>query len=394
MAHRSGCPGGVSNVRITSNGSLRGLNITRNSGGEFSTNDIQAIIKGLQIKTIDLNTFIPLEFTFTLVKNGSSGPVSTAYFNVDLFSPTLDLDATTAGTQLVATRIINRAGQAEGASLFAKPIDTPRDNDINSNTKSIQLNFANGTLAVTLDKLVLGSYTLAFDTSTPANLVQTIAGVRDVAISYTRTPGSANIPPLVLTKTDGSSFTGAQVKAVLEGLQFKTTSTDASARLIDITLTDQAGNTSTPARARVTLDRDPPPPTLTLAIVNDNQVSYDVLEFNGGFGANNTFVFNSEDDPLNIPLPTGVSAADFLKNIRGLSAVWGGTGIAATSNNNGANLLNENVKSYLGFNVPPRNDVSFAFSHQGGTYVKGDFLKFVASAGGLTLHNTHTLFGV
>lgn len=176
-----GTVGGVSNVRITSNGSLRGLNITRNSGGEFSTNDIQAVIKGLQIKTIDLDTFIPLEFTFTLVKNGSSGPVSTAYFNADLFSTTLDLDATTAGTQLNVTRIINLAGQAEGAGLFAKPIATPRDVD----TKSIQLAFS-GTLAVTLDKLVLGSYTLAFDTNAPANLVQTIAGVRDVAISYTR----------------------------------------------------------------------------------------------------------------------------------------------------------------------------------------------------------------
>jgi hypothetical protein len=50
----------------------------------------------------------------------------------------------------------------------------------------------------------------------------------------------------VLTKTDGSSFTGAQVKAVLEGLQFKTTSRDTSARLIDITLTDQAGNACAP----------------------------------------------------------------------------------------------------------------------------------------------------
>lgn len=82
---------------------------------------------------------------------------------------------------------IAAGAQAEGASLFAKPIATPTDND----TKSIQLSFANGTLAVTLDKLVLGSYTLAFDTSAPANLVQTIAGVRDVAISYTRTPSSA-----------------------------------------------------------------------------------------------------------------------------------------------------------------------------------------------------------
>ncbi|MRT29523.1 Ig-like domain-containing protein [Herbaspirillum sp. CAH-3] len=375
-----GTIGGVSNVRLNVNSNSGIIGIVRNGGGEFSANEIVAIIKHIHFISLSSNEN---QFDLSLVKNGVAGPVSSVYVTTRNFAPPLDLDATTAGTQLVATRIINLAGQTEGASLFAKPIATPRDDD----TKSIQLSFTNGTLAVTLDKLVLGSYTLAFDTSAPANLVQTIAGVRDVAISYTRTSGSANIPPLVLTKTDGSSFTSEQVKAVLEGLQFKTTSTDATARLIDITLTDQAGNTSAPARARITLDRDPPPQTLSLAIVNDNQVSYDVLEFNGGFGANNTFVFNSEDDPLNIPLPSGVSAADFLKNIRGLSAVWGGKGIAATSNNDGANLLNENVKSYLGFNVPPRNDVSFSFSHQGGTYVKGDFLKFVASAGGLTLHN-------
>ncbi len=377
----AGTVGGVSNVRITWNSNPQSqsfFSIVRDSGGEFSTNEIQAVIKALRFGNTNGNGLFTdastLRFDFYLFKNGSRGVDSSAILNADFLPPTLDLDATTAGTQLVATRIINRAGQAEGASLFAKPIATPTDND----TKSIQLNFANGTLAVTLDKLVLGSYTLAFDTSAPANLVQTIAGVRDVAISYTRTPGSANIPPLVLTKTDGSSFTGAQVKAVLEGLQFKTTSTDASARLIDITLTDQAGNTSTPARARVTLDRDAPP-ALTLSVANSQQVSYDVLEFTNVFGEDNTLVFNKDDDPLNIPIPTGLTAENFLSSVRGLSAVWGGTGIAAIGNDNGANRLLESVKSYLGFNVPLRNNQQFDFSHQGGTFVKGNHLKFELS---------------
>ncbi len=366
-----GTVGGVSNVRITSNGSLRGLNITRNSGGEFSTNDIQAVIKGLQIKTIDLDTFIPLEFTFTLVKNGSSGPVSTAYFNADLFSTTLDLDATTAGTQLNVTRIINLAGQAEGAGLFAKPIATPRDVD----TKSIQLAFS-GTLAVTLDKLVLGSYTLAFDTNAPANLVQTIAGVRDVAISYTRPPGSSTPPQLVLTKTDGSSFTGAQVKAVLEGLFFKTTSRDTSARLIDITLTDQAGNTSTPARAAVTLDIIAPP-VLSISLINETQVIYDVLSmkdiFGDARGGHNPKVLDvGDEETFVIPYTDGSTATDFLSRIKGISAAWGGRGIA-----NGPNNLTETTQSYLGFNLPPVNNTAFAFSHQGGSYTKSATLKFI-----------------
>ncbi|MCO4859118.1 hypothetical protein MKD49_21685 [Herbaspirillum sp. WGmk3] len=378
-----GMVGGISNVRITMLEAGNGLDIVRNSGGEFSANEIQAVIKGLQFRSTISFENSPYPFYFSLIKNrvtGEVGPISLAYLIFDTGSPVLDLDATAAGTQLNATRIINLAGQSEGVSLFAKPIATPADNDV----KSIQLAFS-GTLAVTLDKLVLGSYTLAFDTAAPDNLVQTIAGVRDVAIRYTRSSDGVT-PQLTLTKTTGASFTGAQVKAVLEGLQFKTTSRDTSARLIDITLTDQAGNVSTPARARVTLDTKAAP-ALTLDIPNSRQVSYDYLEFKDVFGDNATTVFTKNDNDVEIRYPTSQTPEQFLKSIRGLSAVWGGKGIAGIPGNDGANRLDEDVKSYMGFAIPPGNNVPFAFAHQGGSYIKADVLNFKADTSKLVLQN-------
>ncbi len=371
-----GTVGGVSNVRITWNTNLQSqsesfFRIVRDSGEEFSTNEIQAVIKALRFGNTNGNgifTNAPtLRFDFHLVKDGLRGLDSAANLNADFLPPILDLDATTAGTQLIATRIINLDGQTEGASLFAKPIATPTDND----TKSIQLAFS-GTLAVTLDKLVLGSYTLAFDTSAPANLVQTIAGVRNVAISYTRPTGSGTPPQLVLTKTDGSSFTGAQVKAVLEGLQFKTTSDNATARLIDITLTDQAGNTSAPARARVSLDIYDAP-TLSVRQVDPQQLIYDVLSMKNIFGTDHSTVLDLLDrEKFAIPYTDGSTPSDFLSRIKGISAAWGGSGIA--SNPNG---LTETTRSYLGFNLPPVDNTAFAFSHQGASYTKSVALKFI-----------------
>ncbi|MFJ3056372.1 Ig-like domain-containing protein [Herbaspirillum sp. NPDC087042] len=359
-----GTVGGVG-VRITIDDRSIATSIVRNGGGaEFSPSEIQAIIKSLRIGLYLLD--YPYYFEYSLVKNGVVGPISSTYLVTDTVAPRLDQDASTAGTQTNSSRAINSIGLNEGASLFAKPIATPTDNDI----KSIQLAFS-GTLAVTLDKLVLGSYTLAFDTSAPDNLVQTIAGVRDVAIRYTRPTGSSTPPQLVLTKTTGDSFTGAQAKAVLEALLFKTTSSDTSARLIDITLTDQAGNTSTPARARVELDRTPPP-ALTMSLTNTTQVTYDVLNMRDKFGTLYPKVLSTNDgESFVVPYTDGSTPADFLSRIKGLSAAWGGQGIASGHNN-----LTESTRSYLGFNLPPANDAVFPFSHQGGPYTKSVALKF------------------
>lgn len=223
------------------------------------------------------------------------------------------------------------------------------------------------------------------------NAISDTVAVVDGKYTLTLTPGSSTPPQLVLSKTDGSSFTGAQVKAVLEGLQFKTTSRDTSARLIDITLTDQAGNTSTPAGARVELDVTAPP-ALTMRLTDPNQVIYDVLSMKNIFGTTNPRVLDKADsENFVIPYTDGSTATDFLSRIKGISAAWGGEGIAS-----GANNLTETTQSYLGFNLPPVNNTAFAFSHQGGSYTKSATLKFIVKTIGgvekLVLSNKGSTF--
>ena len=377
-----GTIGGVANVRLSIVSATTATSITRNgSDAEFSASEIQAILKALKFGTSRYTH--PYRFDFSLVKNGAVGPISSTYLTTDFIAPALDLDVAAAGIQNSVSRPIGAAGQRDGASLFAKPIGTPTEDD----TKSINLRFA-GAFDITLDKLICGDYTLSLDSSTPVNLVRTIGGVRDIVLNRTRGSGSGADAvaafPLVLTKTGGASFTGAEVKAVLEALKFKTTSTDVSARFIDITLTDQADNTSTSARASITLDNDAPPP-LTMSLVSSEQLSYDYLEFKETFGPNHKNVFAKGDSAVDIPLSPGKTPADFLASIKGLSATWGGKGIAGRTGIDGSNLLNDVVKSYKGFELPPKNDVPFHFSHQGGTYVKGTSLSFAASPDGTKL---------
>ncbi|MCP3656002.1 MAG: hypothetical protein GY734_06260 [Herbaspirillum sp.] len=218
-----------------------------------------------------------------------------------------------------------------------------------------------------------------FNTSTPVNQVLSLSGVRDVAISYNRASGFSGAAPLVLSKSTGTSFTAAEVKALLEGILFKTTSTAAGTRQIDITLTHQTGITGPASQVRIDLDRTPAP-ALSMSPTNPTQVTYDVLSMKDIFGdpeggRNPKVLGNDDRDFFNVPYTDGSSATNFLSRIKGISATWGGIGIAS-----GANNLLDSTQSYLGFNIPPVNDVAFAFSHQGGPYIKAIALKFSKTA--------------
>jgi len=373
-----GTVGGVNNVRINVNSTSTLMNIVRESGTEFSASEIQAVIKALKFGTSYNHLY---RFDFSLVKNGVVGPVSSIDLATNPSALTLDLDTTVAGNQAVSTRSIGSVGQSEGASLFSKPIAAS-----GADTRSIQLSFS-GAFSLAEDKLLLGAYTLDFNTSTPVNQVLSLSGVRDVAISYNRASGFSGAAPLVLSKSTGTSFTAAEVKALLEGILFKTTSTAAGTRQIDITLTHQTGITGPASQVRIDLDRTPAP-ALSMSPTNPTQVTYDVLSMKDIFGdpegGRNPKVLGKDDrDFFNVPYTDGSSATNFLSRIKGISATWGGIGIAS-----GANNLLDSTQSYLGFNIPPVNDVAFAFSHQGGPYIKAIALKFSQTADGkLVLSN-------
>ena len=373
-----GTVGGVNNVRINVNSTSTLMNIVRESGTEFSASEIQAVIKALKFGTSYNHLY---RFDFSLVKNGVVGPVSSIGLSTNPSALTLDLDTTVAGNQVVSSRSIGSVGQSEGASLFSKPIAAS-----GGDTRSIQLSFS-GAFSLAEDKLLLGPYTLDFNTSTPVNQVLSLSGVRDVAISYNRASGFSGAAPLVLSKSTGTSFTAAEVKALLEGILFKTTSTAAGTRQIDITLTHQIGITGPASQVRIDLDRTPAP-ALSMSPTNPTQVTYDVLSMKDIFGdpeggRNPKVLGNDDRDFFNVPYTDGSSATNFLSRIKGISATWGGIGIAS-----GANNLLDSTQSYLGFNIPPVNDVAFAFSHQGGPYIKAIALKFSQTADGkLVLSN-------
>lgn len=302
----------------------------------------------------------------------------------------LDLDATTAGTLTESTRVIGEAGLRDGASLFATPIARPT---VDSDIKSIKLAFS-GTLATTLDKLLCGSVTLNLDEDTPADLMPSIAGVRDLSLVFKKATGtgSAAVPAsLVLSKNTGASLTGAEIKAILEELKFKSTSVDTGARLIDITLSDQAGNVSAASRARIELDRTPAP-ALTMNLSSATQLTYGVLTMNT-FGTNNPKVLDWGDaDTVSIPFKNeqGLEAStanDFLSHIKGISAAWGGNGISGGPNN-----LTETTRSYLGFTLPPVDKKTFRFAHQGGIYTKSVALNLTVDGDRLVLRHKGSNF--
>ncbi|WP_426080372.1 hypothetical protein [Herbaspirillum huttiense] len=191
-----GTVGGVNNVRINVNSTSTLMNIVRESGTEFSASEIQAVIKALKFGTSYNHLY---RFDFSLVKNGVVGPVSSIDLATNPSALTLDLDTTVAGNQAVSTRSIGSVGQSEGASLFSKPIAAS-----GGDTRSIQLSFS-GAFSLAEDKLLLGAYTLDFNTSTPVNQVLSLSGVRDVAISYNRASGFSGAAPLVLSKSTGTT---------------------------------------------------------------------------------------------------------------------------------------------------------------------------------------------
>ncbi|ONN66141.1 hypothetical protein BTM36_13045 [Herbaspirillum sp. VT-16-41] len=223
------------------------------------------------------------------------------------------------------------------------------------------------------------SASVSLDSSTTFSLG--IGGVRDLTMVLKRanTSGATTDPAsIVVSKSNGDSLGRVEIAAILESLKFRTNSKDGSARFIDATLTDQAGNISPSARVEIKLTGIKPTPTWSTTLIDPKQAAFEVLNLKDIFGTNNPAVLE-KDEEIVIDNPNGLTAADFLSRIKGLSAAWSGQGIS-----NAADTLDEATRSYLGFNAPIPRDAVLSFGRQNGTKVSSVALKFsIKNIGGV-----------
>ncbi len=355
------------NFRYVYNAEERKLTISNASGKALSPEDIHVLLKSIKI-TNPFGLEGERQLQFRLVGlDGEQGVPFQSRLILDSQAPILDMDYFAPGVQTASTRSVTLESARTGSKLFEKRISAPAANDI----ATIKLAFP-GSNPLSTESIIVSDHTdngmlrLSKD-STVEN--KTIGGVEGIDYNYDK-----EIRTLSLQKTSGLAMTGLEVKTILEALAWKTTSTSTDSRSIIITITDQAGNSSS-ATARIKLDTTPAP-AVKAAVIEQHQMSYQVLNLADILGPTHPHNLG-KGESVNLPLPVGMTAQSFLAAIKGISAEWGGRGITGNPN-----TTSTEYKSHLDFDKPLTSGQSFGMAHQGGTYVKGGVFSFTATADG------------
>ncbi|MCP1576364.1 hypothetical protein J2S30_004743 [Herbaspirillum rubrisubalbicans] len=354
-------------------------------GTQLNAGQLQSILRAIKLKSDDLLFDGKRTIEAKLVNDDYTGSKSTYTLTLDTVAPALDLDKATPGVQNASSKVLNlELARAGTESLFEQTIEVQPANDI----KSISLIVAGSGLAPTLDRLVASGIEINLSENRVGSAPVTINGVENVLLSY-----DAAIKKLEFIKQSGASMTQDEATKLLNSLRFKSTSENEDPRTISITLTDQAGNTSPTATATIKLDKVAAP-ALTMTLVNDKQVIYQVIELESKYGGTDNPNNLTKNEDVGIPLPSGMTATDFLKAMRGMSAEWGGRSIAAiTGVDSGRNRILPQYKTFKTFSLPPTKNGEFSFAHQGGEYVKGGVFKFTSeSESSLKLLHTGSYF--
>lgn len=335
------------------------VQIRKSSTANFTGEEVKRIVEGVRMVTTTRND-IERSMEITLVGPGSAlGATSRATLVVDTRAPDLDLDASQAGNQATVNTIVPRNQTSDGVKLFKGEVTAPVVGD--TAKVVLTLPVPAGTSPAGSEKIVL-STDKRFPTTTDFNITGSIGGVDGLAIRYT-----AATRELSISRQDGASLPGSQVKAILEGLKYSfPPNPDLSSGLnnehrFEISLVDQAGNTS---KGRVEMSTLRTTPASLAVSVVDGQFGYGLIKMSN--------VFGSSTAPLSFPavltkneqaiptLPAGFTAASLLQAIRGISAEWGGKGVSGDGNTSIGSL-----KSYQMFDKLGTGTTSFSLLQQG-----------------------------
>ncbi|WP_171004397.1 beta strand repeat-containing protein, partial [Bathymodiolus heckerae thiotrophic gill symbiont] len=164
---------------------------------------------------------------------------------IDTIAPAqIDLGDSEAGIQNSSSTIINNTNRATTLATgiaFDASIVAPTETDI------AQIKIVLGGLDTTNDKLILNTANI----NTNADITATTLTIASVAASYTLTGNT-----LVITKADGSNFSTANVKAIVEAIRLKNAETSPSEddRTATFTYTDEHGNTTASATTTISVN--------------------------------------------------------------------------------------------------------------------------------------------
>jgi len=335
------------------------VRIMKTSGANFTGEEVKRILEGSRMVTTARNN-VQRSVDITLLgPEDAVGSTSRATLIVDTRAPDLDLDASQAGNQATVNTIVPRNQANDGVKLFKGEVTAPVAGD--TAKVVLTLPVPAGTSPAGSEKIILNTDN-RLPTTTDFNVTGSIGGVDGLAIRYT-----AATRELSISRQNGASLPGSQVKAILEGIRYSfPPNPDLSSGLnnehrFEIALVDQAGNTS---KGRVDMSTlKTTPASLTVSVV-DGQFGYGLIKMSNVFGApvaplSFPAVLTKSEEAIPT-LPAGFTAASLLQAIRGISAEWGGKGVSGDGNTSIGSL-----KSYQMFDKLGSGATSFSLLQQG-----------------------------
>lgn len=159
--------------------------------------------------------------------------------------PTLDLDASVAGTQSAALRQSSTSELRAGAAFVADAV-APQKNS----ATAINVVFGGPDLRLADDRLLLDAL-VALDQNLAPVKGKTVGAVSDVSYVYTTATRT-----LVLTKTLGGTFTGQEVESIVENIKLQNVAPTPGRRTIDISLVDAGKLVSPVVQATLAISSD------------------------------------------------------------------------------------------------------------------------------------------
>ena len=243
------------------------LVISKKDGTALTKGEVQLVVKAIQYKSTAGDGIAEGDRTATISYTdlaNNTGTAAVVTVRVDKTAPDqVDLSSATVGPQNAIAYVGNARLSTAGTSgvQIASDVVAPENTDI----AKITLRLGGGALDVTNDILVLGTAgSLSLNAGAEASGV-TIgtaggASVSGMSYTYTAATGSSNAT-LVLSKTNGTALSGAEVKTLMSALLFKNTTNTAMTegdRTFTISYTDLADNTGLTGVATVRVDKTAP----------------------------------------------------------------------------------------------------------------------------------------
>ncbi|WP_217284459.1 hypothetical protein [Herbaspirillum sp. B65] len=370
--------GGIAGLSYSYDASLRTLNIVKTAGTALTGAEVKSIVEALALSNTAAKDGERVAELRLFQADGTKGVVSTTRLILDTQRPPiLDLDDSTGGIQADVTTTVAATSMAAGTGLLPKNIALAAASDI----QNIRLEYF---LAAgrTLESLGIATTGVDIPLIADSNGTAKLSGIPQLRYTMTAPSGNPSARLLTLSKSSGEALNSIETKAILDALRLKSTSTDLTDRLFQLTLTDMAGNTSIFVRPTLRIDTRTAPTLSASKVETGNQISFGMLTLNDNLGdTSDHFKHNlAPGESVTLPLPPGFTRETFLTALKAISSDWGGPGISGS-----ADSILSQYRSYTTFGATPVIDSPIAVPHQSHTNVKGVKVKFTTVNGDLKL---------